>query len=60
MCQIKSEQYSHEKLNAYNFSRNYIRDMDGRMKACLHVPSTSPFFVSGIFDLFVVTQKQHP
>ena len=29
------------------------------LKARLHVPSTAPFFVSGTFDLFNVTCKQH-
>ena len=32
--------------------------MDENLKACLRVPSTSPFFVSDIFDLFAAMQKQ--
>ena len=30
------------------------------LEARLHVLSTSPFFVSGTFDLFDITCKQHP
>ena len=42
-----------------SYGNKNLRQYTSVRKVHLHVPLTSPFFVSGTFDVFNVTSKQH-